>query len=79
MTDPEPPPHEGRLDTMLPGIPIAAKVALLAGLAGGLFAAIVMSYVDNTRQYHALATGVILGAIAALVLALRSMLRNRHS
>ena len=48
---------------MLPGVSVAAKVALLAGLAGGLFAAIVMSYVDNTRQYQALAAGILLGAI----------------
>ena len=75
MTDPEPPQHDGRLNTMLPGVPLAAKVALLAGLAGGLFAAIVMSYVDDTRQYQALAAGVLLGGIAAVVLTLR----RRHN
>lgn len=72
MTDSEPPRHDGRLDTMLPGVPLAAKVALLAGLAGGLFAAIVMSYVDNRYQYHVLVAGILLGAVAAGVLTLRA-------
>jgi hypothetical protein len=71
MTEPDQPKHDGRLDTMLPGVSVGAKVALLAGLAGGLFAAIVMSYVDDTRQYQALAAGILLGAIGALVLTLR--------
>lgn len=75
MTEPEPPEHEGRMDTMLPGVPLGAKVALLAGLAGGLFAAIIMSYIDNTRQYQALAAGVLLGLVAAVVLTAR----NRRS
>ena len=79
MTEPDQPKHDGRLDTMLPGVPLAAKVALLAGLAGGLFAAIVMSYVDNTRQNQALAAGILLGAIAAIVLILRSRRRYRDS
>ncbi len=70
MTDSDQSPHDGRLDTMLPGVSVAAKVALLAGLAGGLFAAIVVSYVDNTRQYHALAAGILLGAIAAIAITL---------
>lgn len=74
-----PPPHDGRLDTMLPGVPLAAKVALLAGLAGGLFAAIVTSYVDNRYQYQVLAAGIGLGTIAAVVLTLRSQLQKRRS
>ena len=77
MTDSDPPQHDGRLDTMLPGVSVAAKVALLAGLAGGLFAAIVMSYVDNTRQYQALAAGILLGAIGAIALTIRSWRANR--
>ena len=79
MTDPGQPNHDGRLDTMLPGVSVAAKVALLAGLAGGLFAAIVMSYVENTRQYQALAAGILLGAIAAIVLTLRSRRKYHDS
>ncbi|TXG82254.1 MAG: hypothetical protein E6R14_06910 [Thermomicrobiales bacterium] len=79
MTDSEPPKHDGRLDTMLPGVPLAAKVALLAGLAGGLFAAIVMSYVDNTRQYQVLIAGIALGALVALMLAVRQWRRYRDS
>lgn len=67
--------HDGRLDTMLPGVPISAKVCLLAGAAGGLFAAIVFSYVDDSWQYHALAAGLFLGGLGALIMTLR----NRHA
>lgn len=76
MTEREPPTHDGRLDTMLPGVPVGAKIALLLGMAGGLFAAIVMSYVDNTLQYHALGAGILLGAAVALLITLRS--RREH-
>ncbi len=79
MTDPDQPQHDGRLDTMLPGVSIAAKVALLAGLAGGLFASIVMSYVDNRWQYEAMAAGILLGAIAALALTIRNRSKYRES
>lgn len=79
MTDPDPPNHDGRLDTMLPGIPLGAKAALLAGLAGGLFGAIVMSYVDSARQYQVLVVGIAIGAITALVLMARHWLRQRDS
>ncbi len=79
MTDSDQPQHDGRLDTMLPGVSIAAKVALLAGLAGGLFASIVMSYVDNRWQYQALAAGILLGAIAALALTIRNRSKERQS
>ncbi len=72
MTEPEPPEHDGRLDTMFPGVPIGAKIALLAGLAGGLFGAIVMSYIDNTRQYQVLVAGILLGGITALALTFRN-------
>ena len=71
MTEPDPSLHDGRMDTLAPGVPLAAKAALLAGLAGGLFAAIVMSYVDNRYQYHVLAAGLVLGAVAAILLTLR--------
>jgi ABC-type Mn2+/Zn2+ transport system permease subunit len=77
MTEPDQPKHDGRLDTILPGVSVGAKVALLAGLAGGLFAAIVVSYVDNTRQYQALAAGILLGVVGAIGLTLRSRSRNR--
>ncbi len=79
MTDPDPSKHDGRLDTMLPGIPLGAKAALLAGLAGGLFGAIVMSYVDSGRQYQVLAVGIAIGSITALVLMARHWLRQRDS
>lgn len=79
MTEPDPTPHDGRLDTMLPGVPIGAKVALLAGTAGGLFAAIVASYVDSSRQFDALGAGILLGAIGALVIVLRSRRAHRKS
>jgi hypothetical protein len=79
MTEPDQTKHDGRLDTMLPGVSVGAKVALLAGLAGGLFAAIVVSYVDNTRQYQALAAGLLLGAVGAIALTLRERRRPRDS
>jgi hypothetical protein len=79
MTEPDQTKHDGRLDTMLPGVSVGAKVALLAGLAGGLFAAIVVSYVDNTRQYQALAAGLLLGAVSAIALTLRERRRHRDS
>ncbi len=79
MTDPDRPRHDGRLDSMAPGIPVAAKVALLAGLAGGLFAAIVMSYVESSRQYQVLAAGILAGAIGAVVLTLRNRRSDRNS
>jgi hypothetical protein len=79
MTEPEQPKHDGRLDTMLPSVPLAAKATLLAGLAGGLFAAIVVSYVDNTLQYHALVAGILIGAIAALIVTVRTFRAHRPS
>ena len=47
------------------------RSALLAGLAGGLFAAIVMSYIDNRYQYHVLAAGLLIGLLGAILLTLR--------
>ncbi len=79
MTDSDPTEHDGRLDTMLPGVPLAAKVALLAGLAGGLFAAIVTSYVDNRYQNQVLVAGIVLGALVALLITVQSRIRNRKS
>jgi membrane associated rhomboid family serine protease len=79
MTDPDQPRRDGRLETMAPGVPVAAKVALLAGLAGGLFAAIVTSYVDNSRQFQVLAAGILAGAIGAVVLTLRKRRLDRNS
>ena len=60
------------MESLLPGVPLQAKVALLLGLAGGLFTAIVLSYVDADRQYPGLGAGVALGAAAALFLTWRA-------
>jgi hypothetical protein len=79
MTNPNRPRHDGRLDSLAAGIPVAAKVALLAGLAGGLFAAIVASYVEGSRQYQVLAAGILTGAIAAVALTLRNRRQDRNS
>jgi len=72
MTDTPPPSREGRLDNLAPGVPVEAKIALLLGLAGGLFVTIVLSYADPARQYWGLGIGIGLGLLCALVLALRA-------
>jgi hypothetical protein len=59
------------MESLLPGVPVQAKIALLLGLAGGLFAAIVLSYVDADRQYLGLGIGIALGLGAALYLTWR--------
>ena len=63
------------METMLPGMPVAARVALYIGLAGGLFAAIVLSYVNADWQYRALVLGIMIGAVTAAVLTFRSRMR----
>lgn len=66
------------MESLLPGLPVEAKAALLAGLAGGLFAAIVFSYAAPDWQYRALAIGIGVGMAGALALWLRSI-RTRKS
>jgi hypothetical protein len=77
MTDPGP-ERESRMETLLPGVPVQAKIALLLGLAGGLFAAIVLSYTDADRQYVGLGIGIAVGIIAALVLSWRARGANHN-
>ena len=67
----------GRLDHLAPGIPVAAKAAVLLGVAGGLFLAIVLSYANPDRQYAGLALGVVLGILGALVLTVRNKRKSR--
>ena len=71
MIDPDP-ERESRMETLVPGVPIQAKIALLLGVAGGLFAAIVLSYTDADRQYLGLGAGIALGLIAAIWLTWRA-------
>jgi hypothetical protein len=77
MTDPGP-ERESRMETLLPGVPVQAKIALLLGVAGGLFAAIVLSYTDADRQYVGLGIGIAVGIIAALVLSWRARGANHN-
>lgn len=69
--------REGRFENFAPGIPVSAKAALLFGVAGGLFLAIVLSYSNPGRQYAGLALGIALGVLGALALTLRNK-RNNH-
>jgi hypothetical protein len=78
MTDPAPRP-DGRLDNLAPGIPVAAKIALLLGLAGGLFLAIVLSYAQPDWQNWGLGLGVVLGLAGAILLSVRSRTGNRNA
>jgi hypothetical protein len=67
------------MESLLPGVPLQAKIALLLGTAGGLFAAIVLSYTDADRQYLGLGFGIALGTVAALFLSLRARRAKRDS
>jgi uncharacterized membrane protein YadS len=63
------------MDTLAPGMPVAAKIALLLGVAGGLFVTIILSYADPDRQLWGIGIGLTLGAIAAVLLSARAKLR----
>lgn len=78
MTQPDP-ERPSRMENLLPGVPLGSKVALMLGVAGGLFAAIVISYTDPDRQFQALGVGITVGAIAAIALWLRSFLHARRA
>lgn len=67
------------MESLVPGVPVEAKIALLLGLAGGLFAAIVVSYADPERQYLALGIGIVTGIVVAIVLTGRSIRNSRSS
>jgi hypothetical protein len=69
--------RESRMESLAPGIPVGAKVALLLGLAGGLFLAIILSYTDPDAQYLGLGIGIGLGLVAALVVLIRDKRGNR--
>lgn len=71
MTDPTP-PRESRMETLAPGVPVQAKIALLLGVAGGLFVTVVLSYADPDRQFWGIGIGLALGIAAAIILFVRS-------
>jgi hypothetical protein len=66
------------MDNLAPGVPVAAKIALLLGLAGGLFVTIILSYADPGRQFWGIGVGLTLGLLAAAFVSLRSKRRNHH-
>lgn len=78
MTDPAP-ERPSRMETLAPGVPLAAKVALLAGLAVGLFATIVLSYANPDREYLGIGLGIAAGILTAIALTLRSLRGARSS
>lgn len=78
MTEEPRRPHEGRMDNLAPGVPVAAKIALLLGVAGGLFVTIILSYTDPDRQLWGIGIGLTLGLLAAALVSVRSKRRNHH-
>ena len=79
MTKQPPVRRDGRMDNLASGAPVAAKIALLLGLAGGLFVTIVLSYTDPDRQLWGVGIGLALGILAAILLFLRSRRLNRNT
>jgi hypothetical protein len=79
VNDQPPSQREGRLDNLAPGVPVGAKIALLLGLAGGLFVTIILSYADPERELWGIGIGIALGILAAIMLAVRSRRQDRHS
>lgn len=70
-------PHAGRMDDLASGVPLVAKLFLLAGLAGGLFLAIVLSYTNPDRQIAGLAISIGVGIVGALLVTIRKK-RKQH-
>ena len=66
------------MDTLAPGVPVAAKIALLLGLAGGLFVTIILSYTDPDRQFWGIGIGLTLGVLAAALVSVRAKRRDHH-
>ncbi len=64
------------MDNLAPGVPVAAKLLLLLGLAGGLFVTIVLSYAAPHWQYLGLGAGIGLGLLGAVLLTLRARRSN---
>lgn len=77
MTEQPPARRDGRMDNLASGVPIAAKIALLLGLAGGLFVTIVLSYTDPDRQLWGVGIGLALGILAAILVVLRDRRQDR--
>ena len=66
------------MDNLAPGVPVAAKVALLLGVAGGLFVTIILSYADPDRQLWGIGIGLVLGAIGGVLVSVRAKRRDHH-
>ncbi len=64
------------MDNLAPGVPVAAKVLLLLGMAGGLFATIVLSYAASRWQYLGVGIGIGFGILGAAVVTLRARRSN---
>jgi hypothetical protein len=78
MTDESQHPREGRMDNLAPGVPVAAKLALLLAVAGGLFVTIILSYADPDRQLWGIGIGLTLGVVAAVLVSVRAKRRDHH-
>ncbi len=66
------------MDNLAPGVPVAAKLALLLGVAGGLFVTIVLSYADPDRHLWGIGLGLALGLLGALIVSVRAKRRNHQ-
>lgn len=66
------------MDNLAPGVPVAAKLALLLGVAGGLFVTIILSYTDPDRQLWGIGIGLALGLLGALIVSVRAKRRNHQ-
>jgi membrane associated rhomboid family serine protease len=78
MTDEPRRPQTGRMDNLAPGVPVAAKIALLLGLAGGLFVTIILSYTDPDRQFWGIGVGLAAGLLAAIFVSVRAKRRDHN-
>jgi hypothetical protein len=65
------------MDNLAPGVPVAAKIALLLGVAGGLFVTIILSYADPDRELWGIGAGLALGIAAAVFVSVRAK-RSNH-
>jgi Mn2+/Fe2+ NRAMP family transporter len=65
------PPYEG-IGSSLNRIPVRSRIALTAGVAGGLFASIIFDSVSSDLSRILLWAGVILGVVLAIYFWIRA-------